>query len=151
MASPSREPADAGATSAAYTNFPLLFKEGAGGGWADTIGSLTFQVYLTDSTETPLTLSNISFNNSLNLPNDCIASIDDASSGFTYTYQCGEQIIQDAMNSIPFSITSIAPNPAQNEITITGTGMQSTTLELYDVLGRERDVRSTSLQNRDRA
>ena len=126
---------------------PLLFKEGAGGGWADTIGSLTFQVYLTDSTETPLTLSNISFNNSLNLPNDCIASIDDASSGFTYTYQCGEQIIQDAMNSIPFSITSIVPNPAQNEITISGAGLQSTTVALYDVLGREQDVRGTSLQN----
>ncbi len=116
----------------------------------DTIGTLTYQVYLTDSSTTPLTLSNISFGNSLGLPSDCIARIDDSGSGFTYIYQCGEPLIQDAMLGEPFSITGIVPNPAQNVVQVSGTGFFSASgmgIELFDILGRPQTVKSTLSSN----
>jgi photosystem II stability/assembly factor-like uncharacterized protein len=109
---------------------------------SDTIGSLMFQVYLTDSSETPLTLSNISFTNSLKLPNDCVASIDDASSGFTYNFQCSEQMIQDAMAGVPITISSIEPNPAGSTIVIKLSASTSAPIAytLSDALGRSYAV-----------
>ncbi|HEX5317137.1 MAG TPA: choice-of-anchor D domain-containing protein, partial [Candidatus Kapabacteria bacterium] len=129
---PLPRPWKGGGITDTFVASPLLFKEGAGGG-LDTIGSLAFQVYLTDSNETPLTISNISFQNSLGLPNDCIASFGDSGSGFTYNYQCGEHLIQDAMRGVPFTIESIVPNPATNSITVTVVGAMPS-LELDDVL-----------------
>ncbi len=120
----------------------------------DTIGTLTFQVYLTDSSSTPLTLSNVSFDNSLDLPSDCIASVEDSGSGFTYLYRCGDQLIQDAMKHVPFTIASIVPNPARNEIRVSGIGLggkrgnvQTVKIEVFDLLGRAENIRSESMEN----
>ena len=108
--------------------------------YADTIGTLSFRVYLTDSSETPLTLSNISFENSLGLAPDCIASIDNSGSGFTYLYRCGEQEIQNFMQTgkVELEITSVVPNPAKNALTVRVETAQPLSLrcQLFDALGK---------------
>ncbi len=59
---------------------------------------------------------------------------------------CGDSTLLALMNhAAPFSIESIQPNPAQNEITVTLSGAAQPTVEMYDALGRAQDVRSTSL------
>ncbi len=142
--------------------------QGGGRGVVDTIGTLTFRVYLTDSSTTPLTLSNIAFGVPPNISPDCIASIDSGASGFTYLYQCGDHILQDYLRtgSVPFHIESIVPNPATTEIIIRVVGGEDGRVvggvpaapieyELFNALGKRvltssdvpgSDVRGTSLQ-----
>ncbi len=118
---------------------------------SDTIGMISFQVYLSDSSFTPLTLSNVTFTNSRSLADNCIASIVDSGASFTYLYKCGEPLIQDAMlGTLPFVITGIVPNPAADEITISLAGwnagegsivgdassIHAVSVEMYDALGR---------------
>ncbi len=59
---------------------------------------------------------------------------------------CGDSTLLALMNHVaPFSIESIQPNPAQNEIMVMLSGAAQPTVEMYDALGRAQDVRSTSL------
>jgi photosystem II stability/assembly factor-like uncharacterized protein len=61
---------------------------------------------------------------------------------------CGDSLLLAAMSDKPlFTIESIQPNPAQNEITVQLSGNVQPVIEMYDALGREQDVRSTSLQS----
>ncbi len=49
---------------------------------------------------------------------------------------CGDSTILAVMHGEPlFSIQSIVPNPAQNEVRVEGTGLSNVAMELYDVLG----------------
>ncbi|HEY3875179.1 MAG TPA: T9SS type A sorting domain-containing protein, partial [Candidatus Kapabacteria bacterium] len=103
----------------------------------DTLGTITFQVYLTDSTSTPLDLSNITFTTSKILPLDCIASIAGAGTTFSFQNSCGDSITRMAMEQqLPFTIQSIIPNPASTSVRVEGNG-QRVSAELDDALGRE--------------
>jgi hypothetical protein len=103
----------------------------------DTLGTITFQVYLTDSTSTALDLSNITFTTSKILPLDCIASIAGAGTTFSFQNSCGDSSIRLALqNRLPFVIQSIIPNPASTSVRVEGNG-QRITAELEDALGKE--------------
>ncbi len=104
----------------------------------DTIGLLQFNVYLADSITTSLTLSNITFDNTLGLAPDCIASIDDSGSAFTYITACGDGLIRQYMAAGAFEILSVQPNPARDEFTISFTKSEDVPVryEIDDALGR---------------
>jgi len=106
----------------------------------DTIGRLTFRVYLTDSLTTQLSVSNISFSPFfMGVQPDCIASIGDTGASFTYLSRCGDKTIQEAMNGVlPFSIESIQPNPASSniEIKLRKSSSSPTDYALFDAIGR---------------
>jgi hypothetical protein len=105
-------------------------------GEADTIGTLTFMVYLTDSITTPLDLSNISFSSDKILPLDCIASIVGTGTAFSFQNSCGDSIIRYAMeDKLPFVIERVAPNPASDRITISLSKTSAVSYDLFDALG----------------
>ncbi len=128
---------------------------------SDTIGTLTFKVYLAKSLQTSLALSNILLGNAPLYPNDCIATLDSAGSQFTYISRCGDNPMRELMQSGAFIIDNITPNPAQSEIHVRVVGGDeitddladpgALTIKLYDALGRvaipAQDVRGTSLHN----
>ncbi|HET6399942.1 MAG TPA: T9SS type A sorting domain-containing protein [Candidatus Kapabacteria bacterium] len=116
---------------------------------SDTVGTLRFQVYLTDSTSTPLALSNISFASLRDLPPDCIASIADSGAQFTYVYRCGNQILQNYMlaGAMPFHIESVAPNPATSRVQISGKGLSVAKIKLFDLLGRQKPMNCEAISN----
>jgi hypothetical protein len=118
---------------------------------SDTIGTLTFQVFLTDARSTSLQLSNVTLNNSAGVPNECIASLDDSGAGFAYIYSCADGLIQQYMQTGSFIIESVTPNPASNSIEVrvqagaarmtdhVGAGLHAgIQVEMYDVLGHLR-------------
>ena len=100
----------------------------------DTIGSIKFRVFLTDSSTTGLQLSNVSFENSLRIASDCIASISDTGASFTYLYRCSEDLLKDVLLGVPFEITSIVPNPASSSLEVLGVG-HDVRGTLFDLLG----------------
>ncbi len=106
---------------------------------SDTVGTLMFQVYLTDSANSPITLSNVTLATTRNLPGDCIASIGDSGAAFAYLYRCGNHILQDKLltGQVAFRIQRIVPNPASTALTITVSGNRHPGMEyqLFDALG----------------
>ncbi len=122
----------------------LQWNGSGNGSMGDTIGTLTFQVYLSDSAETPLSFSNISLGTP-GIAAPCVASLDSAGSMFSYVYRCGDHAIQDVLNHVPFKITSVVPNPASQTIMVTVEGCSGTArYELFDALGRCVMVQNSS-------
>lgn len=119
----------------------------------DTIGVLTFKVYLADSSSSALTLSNVTFDKLPGHAADCINSIDDSGAVFYYIASCGDSPMQDLLSSGSFTIESIRPNPAESEIEVrvVGGAEAALSVKMYDALGRAvipvQDVRSTSLHD----
>ncbi len=110
--------------------------------YADTIGILRFKVYLTDSSTTPLTLSNIALSAN-GIEPDCIASVDSNGSGFTYLYQCGEGEIQGFLRSgaISFGEPNY-PNPLnaaggfKTTVPFTTYGSGVASIRIVDAVGK---------------
>jgi hypothetical protein len=119
----------------------------------DTIATLEFKTYLTKNDSTTIQLAHQQFVASGTVSPPCVATIDTISipSNFTLELACGDSIILAAWNSTPpFSIESIQPNPASDEITIRVdagalASIHAISVEMYVARGREQDVRSTSL------
>ena len=111
---------------------------------AGQIGTLTFQTFLSTTSTTPITLSQPTFENDRNVPNDCIASLGDSSSSFNYIYSCSQGLMQDLMNGVPFNVDRVVPNPATDKLDVyyhcgkTTATSESAGIEckLYDFLGR---------------
>ncbi len=97
------------------------------------VGNLQCIVYLSDTLTAQVSLSPTTVNSddprclSLSTSTDAV--------DITLT-GCGDSTILAVMHHEPlFSIQSIVPNPAQNEIRVSGTGLSNVAMELYDVLG----------------
>ena len=118
------------------------------------LGYLRCIVYLTDTLSTSITLPTATLNSpttpctALSLATDSIA---------INIGGCGTKTLQQFMltDSIPFSISSIVPNPAQDAIAVqlAAVGGHAIEYELFDALGKSSvsgscaaDVRSTSLR-----
>ena len=115
----------------------------------DTIATLLFQTYLTKNDSTGIQLAHQQFFVSGSLPEDCIASMDTTSSpsNFSLELACGDSIILADWNSAPpFSIESIQPNPAGDEITVQLSGNVQPSIAMYDALGRSVPVPPTTPQ-----
>ena len=108
------------------------------------IGTLSFQTFLSTTSATPITLSQPTFENDRNVPNECIASVGDSSSAFSYIYSCSQGLMQDLMNGVPFNVDRVVPNPATNNIDVyyhfqkTDVNSEQSSIEckMYDLLGR---------------
>jgi hypothetical protein len=117
----------------------------------DTLGTITFVPYISDSESTPLTISNVRFDNALGVSSDCIASVSNFGSGFTYLYQCGDTYLRDVMMDVPFSVESVVPNPAREELMVRVRQQVSGAVryELIDGLGRTLPRTTTTRGERE--
>ena len=105
----------------------------------DTIATLQFQTYLTKNISTGIQLTHQQFLSAGAISPPCVATMDTISipSNFTLELSCGDSTILAAWNdSPPFSIESIHPNPAQDEITVDISGNAQPEIQMYDALGR---------------
>jgi hypothetical protein len=111
----------------------------------DTIGRLTFTVYLAKDSATALRLPQFEFKDAIGLNQDCIASVSDSGSSFTYLYRCGEHSVQAVMRGEALLVGRIVPNPAQNTMQVEVMGVTGDPIhaEVFDALGRACPVVST--------
>jgi len=102
------------------------------------IADLKFMAMVTDTTSTPITISNLKLNDGdLNYQN-CILSADTSATNFTEVYLCGDSTLSKYLRTGNIlSITSIHPNPAQDEVEIElhSAIRQDVNLEVFDALG----------------
>jgi len=105
----------------------------------DTIATLQFKTYLTKDTRTAIQLTHQQFLVAGTISPGCVAVMDTTAipNNFMLQLSCGDTTILAAWNSAPpFSIESIQPNPAGNEITLKISGTALPNMEMYDELGR---------------
>jgi len=114
----------------------------------DTLAILVYYVYLTKDSATDINVSNMSLNNGDT--SSCaprVAAVTQA--GFTYRYECGDKHIQSFLRTgkASLEIRSLVPNPTTSDITISieSSAEQTTTLEIYDMLGKKCYERVVSL------
>jgi hypothetical protein len=115
----------------------------------DTLATLTYTVYLAASEGTRLLLGDVRFENSLGLPNDCVASISTSDTIFTYLNGCADPLFRQALISGDVMITNIVPNPAGDFVRVEGHGLQTERLEVYDQLGRTVTPMTRALEDRE--
>ncbi len=114
------------------------------------ITTLNFEAMLTDTLHTTLALTSPIANPSDPSYTLCVLSLTADSTPFSLDLACGDSTILASWNETPpFSIQSIVPNPAQNEIrvSVTGLAISGMGVEMFDMLGRQQNVKPTLLPN----
>ncbi len=111
------------------------------------ITTVACRVYVTDTTKTAISLTSASSSGAAN----CLSLTSVGVQSFTLIPSCGDPTLTETLahGSVPFSILSIIPNPASGEITVVVAAagdLHAVEYEMFDALGREQDVRSTSLR-----
>jgi hypothetical protein len=83
-----------------------------------TVGDFFFDVFLSKNAKTPLTIRNVHFDTPEQVQPDCIATITDSGSSFSYIYRCTDSLIQSALKSQPLRIDRISPNPTHGLLVV---------------------------------
>jgi hypothetical protein len=100
------------------------------------LASVGFRVYLTKDSTTTIEMTYRA--DTTNLPCNIMTLSQNGSATFDYNFLCGERSISGFMNGmLPLSITSIRPNPAQDEIVIDlqSAMKQDANIEIRNALG----------------
>jgi hypothetical protein len=106
----------------------------------DTVGRLVFTAYLSRVDSTALVPVKFSFRNALSLSPDCIATLDDSGSSFTYIPSCSDDLLQALLRSEQIKIDRIVPNPAREIVRVKGSEFGVSDIQVYDVMGRRMSV-----------
>jgi hypothetical protein len=121
----------------------------------DTIGWLTFKAYLSKESTTSLSIAKFDALNVIGVSEDCIVTLADSGSRFTYRERCGEDLMRSVLEGKQFFFDRIVPNPARNTISVIVKQFVDGPIayELSDELGRTvlqgTDIRGTSLPVQD--
>jgi hypothetical protein len=104
-----------------------------GNGLLATVG---FTVYLTKDSATTINMANRT--DTTSLPCGSMTLSTGGSASFDYNYICGERSLAGYMSGVmPMKITSLHPNPAQDEIELDlqSASKQNAMIEIFDALG----------------
>jgi hypothetical protein len=108
---------------------------------SDTAATVAFTARLARINSTPVTISNVTLNNTKGAAPACIGSLDESGANFTYLFSCGDPLLQQYLNGGRLSFDNIRPNPARDRIEIGIAGVQGNApdirISIYDLLGRE--------------
>lgn len=102
------------------------------------LAEFTYGVHLTKDSATDILLSNLTLNNGMVLPCESKV-ITGTGSAFSYRYVCGDRAIQSFLRTgKAINITSIQPNPAQDEIRINfkASGNDPVFVDVLNTLGQ---------------
>jgi hypothetical protein len=121
----------------------------------DTIGWLTFKAYLSKESATSLSIAQFDALSVIGVSEDCIVTLADSGSRFTYRERCGEDLMRSVLEGKRFFFDRIVPNPARNTISVIVKQFVEGPIayELSDELGRAvlqgTDIRDASLSVQD--
>ncbi len=115
---------------------------------SDTIlATVSCRAYVTDTIATTINLTSASSSDGRA---QCLSFTSGGNESFTFVPECGTtELTHYLATGSVFSILSIVPNPAQNEIRVSVTGLTVSGMgvELFDMLGRQQDAKPTLLPN----
>ena len=113
---------------------------------AQPVLEISFHAFLSDSTSTDLTLSNLKLNGS-DPSYQCKLAADIASPNVTIQLQCGDPTVQQFLRTKTLLLESIHPNPANRTVSVSlsGGANSKVNVAIYDVLGKLVIERSTVL------
>ncbi|MDP4221390.1 MAG: T9SS type A sorting domain-containing protein [Bacteroidota bacterium] len=116
----------------------------------EPIAVIKLWVMLTDTTFTTITMSDLKLNNDDSDYKNCILSADAGNANFTLHFDCGDSTIYKYLRTgSVLGITSLRPNPAQDEVQIDvqSATKQDASIEIRNALGVQvySDAKSLSV------